>query len=94
MAYPGIERAAYLIALDNGGINRNRSEDQQKAELAEWLNRPLPFDLPAIDAWLAGLTDDQLEVACCGEHYEMAVLMKEAPPGTDKFLNDYFDEVC
>lgn len=93
MSYPGIERATLLIALDNGGINRNRSEEQQKAELeAFFVGRR--EDLAKIDAWLLSLTNEQLETACCGEHDEMAALLASAPPGTDQFLNDYFDEVC
>lgn len=36
-SYPGIERATLLIAYDNGGINRRRTEEMQKADLHKFL---------------------------------------------------------
>lgn len=92
--YPGIRRAALEIALDNGGINRFRSEKKQGRELDRFLAKQPDEILPAIDAWLAGLSDDDLLTACCGEQTEMEALLSSAPPFTDKLLDDYFDEVC
>lgn len=92
--YPGIARATLLIALDNGGINRNRSEEQQRVDLAKWIDRGGHGPLAPIDNWLAGLTNEQLEIVCCGEDRERAAVMVYAPRGTDDLLNAYFDEVC
>lgn len=92
--YPGISRATLLIALDNGGINRNRSEKRQQRDLLRFLERQPQEILPAIDEWLSGLSKDDLETACCGEESEMEELLKDAPPFTDKLLNDYFEEAC
>jgi hypothetical protein len=92
--FPGISRAALEIALDNGGINRFRPPKQQQRELSKFLERQPQEILPAIDAWLASLSDDDLSTACCGEHSEMEAILLTAPPFTDQLLSDYFDEVC
>lgn len=94
--YPGIARAALLIALDNGGINRDRSVARQRADFERWIARQPDGPLPAIDAWLAALSDHDLEEFCYGgegepEHEALAL---KAPPFTDDLLNTYFDEVC
>lgn len=94
IAYPGILRAALEISLDNGGINRSRAEPQMRKELAQFLAHQPSDILPAIDKWLAALSDNDLETVCCGEQSEMAAVMQDAPPFTDKLLNDYFEEVC
>ncbi len=94
--YPGISRACLEIALDNGGINRGRPLKQQQRELARFLERQPQEILPAIDAWLSGLSDDDLSTVCCGgqDEPETQALRAKAPPFTDQLLNDYFDEVC
>lgn len=92
--FSGISRAAFLIALNNGGINRNRSEKDQKQDLERFLSRQPQEILPAIDAWLTGLSEEELEVVCTGEHFEMEVILSKAPPFTNTLLNDYFDQVC
>lgn len=92
--FPGIARAAFSIALDNGGINRNRSEKQQRRDFNQFIDRQPPEILADIDAWLSSLTDDELETACTGEQTEMDDLLSGSPPFTDKLLNDYFNEVC
>lgn len=92
--YPGIAKATFLIALDNGGINRFRSEKQQRKELDSFLFRQ-EIDLRPIDDWLNGLPDDDLERACFGEQSEIdAFLAANAPPFTGQLLDDYFDQVC
>lgn len=94
--YPGIARACLLIALDNGGINRYRSVETQKRDMERWLAK-LPADiLPPIDAWLAALSDEDLDTFCCGgeDESETKVIRATAPPFTDQLLNDYFAEVC
>lgn len=92
--FPGFARAALLIALDNGGINRTRPEAQMKRELREWMARQPAEILPSIDAWLAGLSKDDLETVCCGEASEADALLATAPPFTGQMLDNYFDEVC
>lgn len=92
--YPGIYRAALEIALDNGGINRDRPVGQHKAEFERWLAHQPSDLLPAIDKWLSGLSDEKLSTVCAGEHTEMLEAIADAPPFTDSLLNSYFDEVC
>lgn len=92
--YPGIARAALLIALDNGGINRDRSERQQARDLARWLKKQPPEILPPIDAWLGALSEDDLETACCGEVTEADAVLASAPPFTSDLLNRYFEDIC
>lgn len=42
--WPGIECAMFLIALDNGGVNRDRPEQQVRREIRQWLAKQ-PADL-------------------------------------------------
>lgn len=92
--YPGIERATLLVALDNGGINRDRSVEQQKRDLYRFLAKQPDEILPAIDAWFAALSESDLEMFCCGEVSERKDLAAKAPVFADDLLNTYFDEVC
>jgi hypothetical protein len=92
--FPGIYRAAREIAYDNGGIHRDRSEQQQFEEYEVWLAKQDPLKLGLIDSWLMSLTDFQLNVVCTDGEGEGALILKTAPAGTDELLNDYFDEVC
>jgi hypothetical protein len=94
MEYKGIQRATLLIALDNGGIHRGRSEKDQRRELHKWLARQPADFLPAIDEWLSLLSDDDLETVCAGEQSEAEALLAQAPVFTDSLLNAYFDEIC
>lgn len=95
MTYPGIARACLLIALDSGGINRDRSERKQASDFKRWIARQ-DGPLVEIDTWLAGLTDDELEIVCCGGQGEpeQVALMAHAPAFADDLLDAYFDEVC
>ena len=92
--WPGIKRAALEIALDNGGINRFRSEERQQREFRRWLEKQPQELLPAIDAWLSGLSDEDLQTVCDGEVTEADAILANGPPFTNQLLNDYFDEVC
>lgn len=96
MAYTGISRAAFLIAIDNGGINRFRSERQQAKEMKRWLATQPEEILVPVDAWLSTLTEDQMEAVCCGGEGEpeQVAAMAGAPPFTNDILNSYFEEVC
>ena len=97
MQYPGIYRAAFLIALDNGGINRGRSKEQHARDVERFLaTRVEP--LREIDNWLQGLDDAELDEICCGDsESEEGIAVRERhppPPFADSLLDDYFEEVC
>ena len=93
--YPGIERACVEMAYDNGGVHRGRSEQQVRKECRAFIET-LNYKayLPAIDQWLKDLDDETLSIAIAGEYSEINELMEQAPPKTNKFLNEYFDHVC
>lgn len=93
--YPGITRGCFLIALDNGGLNRHRPAAKLRSDIATWCSAQ-PMDLQAIDAWLAALSDADLDTVCCGGHGEpeQVELLAKAPPFTDALLDDYFEQVC
>lgn len=92
----GIEKACLLVALDNGGINRTRSAARQSLEFKRWLAKQEYPNLSEIDAWLCALTDEQLEMFCCGGTGEPEVdaFRATAPAFADDILTAYFDEVC
>ncbi len=94
--FPGIWRACFAITIDNGGLHRDRSERRVKEEFEVWLPQieDTGVDLAVIDSWLAALSEDDLGTVTAGEMKEMKEKMNSAPPGTEKLLNDYFDEVC
>lgn len=92
--YPGITKAALAIAYDNGGINCVRSEKQMRRELGKWIARQPNEPLPAIDGWLSGLSDEDLEIVCAGDQEQASLILQGSPPFTDKLLTDYFNEVC
>lgn len=92
--FPGIKRAALEIAYDNCGINITRIERRMLSEFWRWLDRQPGELLPAIDAWLAALSSDNLQTVCAGDQDEARVILQSAPPFTEKLLNDYFEEVC
>ncbi|MBZ9659833.1 hypothetical protein LB523_12325 [Mesorhizobium sp. ESP-6-4] len=96
MSYEGIKRAALEIALDNGGINRFRSEKMMSREFERWIVKQPQEMLPAIDAWLSSLSREDLQEFCCGGEGEpeRERISATAPPFTDDLLNRYFEEVC
>ena len=94
MDFPGIAKAALLIAYDNGGINRHRTEREARDDLEKFLASQPNEILPAIDAWLLSLPADSLELVCAGDQNEADKIMISAPLFTDKLLNDYFEQVC
>lgn len=93
--YPGITRALFMIALDNGGLNRYRPEKAVRKAIAKWIAKQPEESLPAIDAWLSALSDPEMELVCAGEHSECQEFMASAgaPPFTDDLLHRYFEEV-
>ena len=95
LPYPGIAAACLAIALDNGGINRTRGAKKWRADYRRWIAKR-DGNLAEIDAWLAALSHDALEMVCAGgqDEPETIAAKADAPPFMDDLLNDYFDEVC
>jgi hypothetical protein len=102
--FPGILRAALTMTLDNGGINRDRSEADMQKDLAAFLAKcmeanhsgirtTLYSQLWAIDNWLNQLSEDELNTVCNGEETEAQDAIKTAPDGTNFLLNGIFDNV-
>ncbi len=103
--FPGITKAALSLAYDNGGINRERSEEDCLRELGEYLGehwlradhaglRTLLFcSLIGMDRWLSTLSDEELGTACNGEEREAHEVLSRAPLGTDELLNGIFENV-
>ena len=94
--YPGIEKAALLIALDNGGINRMRSGKRQRKDLYEFLAKREHDMLKPIDEWLSSLSKERLDLVCCGgeDEPETKAAKEGQPAFTEDLLNQYFEEVC
>jgi hypothetical protein len=92
--FPGIEKAATEISYDNGGINRDRSEEAMLRHLRRYLSTiPYYDELSAIDNWLGALNADDLDTVCAGEQTEMEDLLANAPPFTGQLLIDIFENV-
>jgi hypothetical protein len=100
MMYPGIERAALEIAYCNGGVNRDRTEQDVREEFRLFLGLFIQINptytlavLEAIDAWLKGLSDEDLNDLCDGELEATPRIFPGIPPLTDGLLNEIFDKV-
>lgn len=92
--FPNIKKAALEISYDNGGIHRDRSEAKMLRELNTWLMEHETFyAMPAIDAWLAGLSQTALQTVCSGEESEATVFLRSAPADTSALLNAIFESV-
>ena len=89
--YPSLTKAALLMARDSGAINRFRTERQAQNDIAKCLASQPDDVLRAIDEWLSGQSDDDLETICCGDQDEAALLMASAPPFTDQVLDELFE---
>ena len=90
---PGIAKAYIEMEWCNGGINRYRSEANALAFLERVIQKDgldLAMDLPTIDIYFAGLSDDDLLLVVDGEETERNEFMKSAPDGADQFLNAVF----
>jgi hypothetical protein len=94
--FPGIAKAALEMSYCNGGINRDRRERDVLKILDAMLadGADLALDLPAIDAWLSALSDDDLQTVVDGEETEMLALLKSAPTGTGAFLTAIFERAA
>lgn len=93
--WPGILRAAQEMSYCNGGINRDRTVETMTRQFEEWMEaRIMKGSFQAIDAWLAGLSDEELRTVVDGEAEEMAAFLRDrgAPECTNELLNDIFEE--
>lgn len=101
--FPGLCRATLELAYDNGGINRDRSEDDCLHEFAlyleeHWLRAEhaglrtmLLCAVIVIDDWLSQLSDEDVNTACNGEETEAAAILETAPHGTSDILDGIFE---
>ncbi len=97
---PNIYKAALEMSYDNGGINRDRSEEDHRADFDDLIGAEgYDFaDLKKIDDWLSTLTADQINMLVAGDDEErmalIALIPYEIQQKTDELLNTLFDEVC
>jgi hypothetical protein len=104
--FPGIAKATLEISYDNGVINRDRSENDCLCELRtylvkDWLHarhaglKTIQIStIIAIDHWLSGLSNEDLNTVCNGEETEACTILAAAPPQTADLLNGIFERVC
>jgi hypothetical protein len=94
--YPNIKAAYLTMESCNGGINRNRSQEQACRESdavigAEGVDHDT---LVAIDKWLATLSEDDLLTFVDGEESEIAAIVAsggEVGAKAHGLFNDLFD---
>jgi hypothetical protein len=103
--YPGIASATLLMALDNGGINRDRSQEDLWDTLATFLvlclqdaahagvRAMIGNYLRMVDNWISTLSTAELDTLCAGEQSEAAEIAQRGPEGVGDFLNMIFDNV-
>lgn len=96
LAFPGIARACFTIAIDNGGINRDRGAHRWAQEYSAFIDGRMAAaeELPGIDAWLLGLSAEELDTVCAGEASEADAILSGGPAAARDILDDYFDQVC
>lgn len=98
--FPTVRKAAMLIALDNGLINRFCSEETWigKVEGAIFADGVPQHDVRMLENFLLTLSEEDLETLCCGEHSEMVAVEANAPMSVvepdmkvTRLLNDIFE---
>lgn len=98
--FPTVRKAAILIALDNGLINRFCSEENwiSKVEEAIFADGVPQQDVQALEDFLKTLSEEDFETICCGEHDEMVAVEANAPMSVvepemkvTRLLNDIFE---
>ena len=89
--YPGLKKAALLIAYDNGMINMIEPEEKYLRRCDEVVGADGVYhaDLQVWNDWLETLTGEQMEVVCCGEEMEMQELMALAPDAVECDPNEF-----
>lgn len=87
-----IRRAIKSIAYDNGAVNRTQTIDELLGVVEPLVSNAFtPEVLASVDAFLADLSEEELETICNGEESEVELLA--APEGTDEVLNFIFDNL-
>jgi len=94
--YPNLRSAYLLMERCNGGINRDRSEEQACRESDPVIGADGVYhdDLVAIDAWLGTLSEDDLLTFVDGEETEVQAMASaggDAGLKAHGLLNDLFD---
>lgn len=92
MFLPATLRALLIISRELGSAPHARATRRSTIETSaqRWLDTHHLSDvLPAVESWLADLSDDELETVAIGEQVEARSLMQTAPKFTDTLLNDY-----
>lgn len=84
-----IERAAELIALDNGAINRNSTRDDVVRRMTDAVKRThIIEDRANAEEFLSKLTATELEDLCSNEEGTV-----EAPTEVEAILSTMFDNL-
>ncbi len=80
-AYPAITNVLVSAVRDNGGINRFRPESEVLDLLDECIGADGVYheNLERLDAWLAALSEEDLETVIGGEEEEMNAVLDSAP---------------
>lgn len=94
--YPNIKAAYLTMESCNGGINRNRSQEDACRESDAVIGAEGVYhdDLVQIDAWLGTLSDEQILTFVDGEESEIEALVKSGGDIGEKahgLFNDLFD---
>lgn len=73
---PALEKAALLIAADNGFLHRGVSERNWLARVEKKIRKEFcGFAIDEAEQLLASLTDEQLESLCTGEELESKAVL-------------------
>jgi len=90
--YGAIKKACLIIEYDGGGINIHRTLDRFSEDFRLFIESSDldPAELRAIDHYLATLSEEDLEVACCGEQEDQKSILVNCPPNTTELLDDWF----
>lgn len=98
--FPTVRKAAMLIALDNGLINRFCSEETWigKVEGAIFADGVPQHDVRMLENFLSSLSEKDFDTVCNGEHMEMVAVEANAPRSVlypelpvTRLLNDIFE---
>ena len=95
MKLPKLTEALLTLSACNGGINRDRPEEQVAREIDLFLKQYTEeYDLPAIEEWLGTLTPAEIETMVDGEETEAREITDRGPPKVEDLITKYFEEVC
>ena len=87
---PALQKAAELIARDNGAINRTSSIDAVLNSVSTELNCNFTLaQLDTAEAELSVMSKEALEDVCCGEQGDV----KSVTDKTDEILDEIFNNI-